>query len=59
MPRDAVSRTANVGTVEKNGSTARKHGKIKRENPVKCTGEGKRWKGNIGEGSRETKTGTV
>ena len=29
------------------------------ENPVGCTGEGKRSKGNIGEGLRESKTGTV
>ena len=29
------------------------------ENPVACTAEGKRWKGNINEELRESKTGTV
>ena len=38
---------------------ARKHGKKQKKNPVGCIGEGKRWKGNIREGSREGKTGTV
>ena len=38
---------------------ARKLRKKQKENPVGCTGEGKRWKGNIREGSRESKTGTV
>ena len=34
---------------------ARMPRKKQKENPVGCTGEGKRWKGNI----REDKTGTV
>jgi len=38
---------------------ARKPGKKPKENLVACTGEGKRWKGNIREGSRECKTRTV
>ena len=38
---------------------ARKSGKTQKENPVWCTGDSKRWKGNIGEESREGKTGTV
>ena len=29
---------------------ARKPGKKQKENPVDCTGESKRWKGNIKEG---------
>ena len=33
--------------------------KKQKENPVGCTGEGKSWKGNIREGSREGKTGTI
>ena len=33
--------------------------KILKENLVGGTGEGKRWKGNIGEGSREGKMGTI
>ena len=37
----------------------RKPGKKQKENSVWCTGEGKRWKGNVREGSRENKTGTV
>ena len=39
--------------------TARKPGKIQKGNPVGRTGECKRGKGNIREGSREGKTGTV
>ena len=35
---------------------ARKPGKKQKENPVECTEEGERWKGNIREGSREGKT---
>ena len=35
---------------------ARKRGKKQKINLVGCTGEGKRWKGNIREGSREGKT---
>ena len=38
---------------------ARKTGKKQEGNPVGCIGEGKRCKGNIREGSREGKTGTV
>ena len=38
---------------------ARKPGKKQKENSVGCTGEAKRLKGNIREGSREGKTGTV
>ena len=38
---------------------ARKSGKKLKENLVGCTGEGKIWKGNIRERSREGKTGTV
>ena len=39
---------------------ARKPGKKQKENPVGCTGERKRWKGNIKEGSsREGNTGTA
>ena len=38
---------------------ARKAGKKQKENPVGCTGEGKRWKGNIREGSRKGRMGTV
>ena len=38
---------------------AMKPGKKQKENPAGCTGEGKRWKGNIREESREGKTGTV
>ena len=38
---------------------AREPGKIWKENPVGCTGEDKRLKGNIREGSREVKTVTV
>jgi len=34
---------------------ARKPGKKQKKDPVGCTGEGERWKGNI----REGKTGTV
>ena len=34
---------------------ARKPVKKQKENPVGCTGEGKRWKGNIREGSREVR----
>ena len=30
-----------------------------KENPAWCTGEGKKWKGNLTEGWREGKTGTV
>ena len=37
----------------------RKPGKKQKENPVGYTGEGKRCKGNIREGSREGKTVTV
>ena len=33
--------------------------KIQKENTVGGTGEGTRWKGNIKEGWRESKTGTV
>ena len=36
----------------------RKPGQKQKENPVGCTGEGKRWRGNIKEGSREGKMGT-
>ena len=32
---------------------ARKPGMKQKENPVGCIGEGKRWKGNIREGSKE------
>lgn len=38
---------------------ARKSGKKQNGNPVGCTGESKRLKGNIREGSKEGKTGTV
>ena len=38
---------------------ARKPGKKLKKNPVGCTGEGKRRKCNIGEGSKEGKTGIV
>ena len=38
---------------------ARKPGKKQKENPVECTGEGKRLKGNIQEESGKGKTGTV
>ena len=38
---------------------ARPPGRKQKENPVGCTGEGKGWKGNIRERSREDKTGTV
>ena len=38
---------------------ARKPGKNWKGYPAKCTGEGKRWKVNIWEGSRECKTGFV
>ena len=38
---------------------ARKPGKKQKENKVGCTGEGKRRKGNIREGLRDGKTGTV
>ena len=38
---------------------SRKPGKRQKENPARCTEEGKRWKGNIREGSREGKAGTV
>ena len=38
---------------------ARKPGKEQKENPVGCTGEGKRSKGIISEGSGEGKTETV
>ena len=38
---------------------ARKPGKKQKENAVACTGEGKRWKENIWDESREVKTGTV
>ena len=34
-------------------------GKKQKENLVGCNGEGKRWKGNIREGSGEGKTGTA
>ena len=37
----------------------RKPGKKQKENPLRCTGEGKSLKGNIREGSRKGKTGTV
>ena len=33
---------------------ARKPGKKQKENPVGCTGESKRWKGNMREGKTET-----
>ena len=36
--------------------TSRKPGKEQKENPVECTGEGKRWKGNIREGTKEGST---
>ena len=40
MPRDAVSRTANVGTVGKNGfKKDRKPVKIQKENPAGCAGK--------------------
>ena len=35
------------------------HQKIWKENPVGCTGEGRRWKGSVREGWRECKTGPV
>ena len=35
---------------------AKKPGKRQKENPARCTGEGKRWKWNIREVSREGKT---
>ena len=38
---------------------ARKPGKKQKEDPVGCTGEGKRWEGNIREGLRKVKTETV
>ena len=38
---------------------ARKPGKKQKENPVGCTGEDKRCKGNTREGSTEGKTETV
>ena len=38
---------------------ARKPEMKQKENPVGCTWEGKRLKGNIREGSREGKTGIV
>ena len=38
---------------------ARKAEKLEKENPVGLAGEGNRWKGNIREGSRESKTRTV
>ena len=38
---------------------AKKSGKKQKENKVGCTGEGKRRKGNIREGSREGKTVNV
>ena len=38
---------------------AKKPGKKQKENPVSCSDEGKRWKGNIREGSSEGRTGTV
>ena len=38
---------------------AKKPGEKQKENPVGCTWEGKTWKGNIREGSREGKTWTV
>ena len=38
---------------------AREPGKRRIENLVGCTGDGKRWKGNINDGPREGKTGTV
>ena len=38
---------------------ARKPGKKQKENPVRCSGEDKRWKGNIREASGKGKPGTV
>ena len=38
---------------------ARKPAKKQKENPVECTGEGKRWKGNIWEGLIKSKMETV
>ena len=38
---------------------ARMSGKKQEENQVGCTGEGKRWKVDMREGSREDKAGTV
>ena len=41
---------------ENNIKIARKQWKKQKKNSVGCTGEGKRWKGNIREGSREGNT---
>ena len=38
---------------------ARKPGNNQKENPLGSTGEGKKGKGNIREGARESKTETV